>query len=256
MKKKVIILATAIFAIAYACTSETANTTATPEPVTLASTKWQETPLTQDFFKHQKSLSHYSFNTADLQTILSTENIHKFKFELGLKNNKLQITAIGVDAKGNVLGKSIADEQTTENTYKKSINNLAKNTYQYTLARKSKAVVGKHLLSYKSTYSYITKWQNALKEENIENLISYNGERIRYFSLEKEVIAEMVAKKGANKVALFLGLNANNKLTTVFMLKNNNTLQLKKSSVEEGGYVYDFTTPCPHVCDDESPDGF
>lgn len=100
-------------------------------------------------------------------------------------------------------------------------------------------------------YEYISKWQGALESGNIHGAIKNKGTRYRYFSLKKEVVAEMIAKTRIDCIALFLGINADNKMTTVFLQKDifKNLILYNKNHPIKSGEAFDFTQPCPDNCD-------
>ena len=122
--------------------------------------------------------------------------------------------------------------------------------FEYSRARKNTLIIGKHLLSYGATYEYVTQWKEALLSRNIEELITDDGVRFRYYSLEKEVVADMITQDNVESIALFLGLNADKKLTTVFLQKDFSDSLIINDGFRngDGGGSFDFSSPCPNVC--------
>lgn len=221
---------------------------------------WNETELSTTFYNNQSVLSHHHIDAEKLRNILQYKSVIKFRFILGLnKNQELEIEIAGIDQNGKVLT-SFASITNTNNFLKTSINSLQYSTYRYS----NTSGPTTHLLPYRTAYAYINKWEEAIQQKKqIEDLISYDGKRIRYFSLPKQVVLDMTASTNVNAVALFLGINIKNKLTTVFIQKTHQgNLLLKKENHYLGsttngnedngeGNIYDFTEPCPNLCDDE-----
>ncbi|MNT81950.1 hypothetical protein D3C72_2216090 [compost metagenome] len=95
-----------------------------------------------------------------------------------------------------------------------------------------------------------------LKVNDLDAVTSYGGQRIHHFSLETVVVQDMIKNANTANVGLFLGLNSEGKVTTVFIgLDKDNNIRTN-SSTRKGGEVtataddvYDFTAPCPPTCD-------
>lgn len=219
---------------------------------------WKTSELTSTFYSNQATLSHYEIDAEKLREISSITSVSKFRFMLGLNwNQQLQIEVVGVDQKGVVLG-SFYSIINTNNNIKSNLDQLQYSNYTYN-TNSTLSLTDKHLLPYKNAYTYINNWEKALQEHRIEALITYNNERIRYFSMPKEVVQKMVASQKVTSIALFLGLNNKNKLTTVFIQKNSTGYLLLNNSYNKSttdpsnteGNIYDFTSPCPDICSDD-----
>lgn len=212
---------------------------------------WQDARLSSAFFENQKNVSHYSFDKKTIQRALEVSSLNHFRFVLGLKDDQIQMTMVGI----NDLGEEIVDINATPyldpGYYHKSIQSMKTSPFEYSRARKNTPIVGKHLLSYEATYEYVTQWKDALQSRDIEELITDDGVRFRYYSLEKEVMKDMIAQDNVESIALFLGLNANKKLTTVFLQKDFSDFLILNNRVRngDGGGSFDFTRPCPKFCD-------
>jgi len=240
-----------------ACTNDQFSETENNIPVTLQK-NWNQTELTTAFYNNQSMLSHHHIDAEKLRSISLQNSVIKFRFTLGLnRNQELEIDIAGIDQKG-VIVSSFTSILNTDNNYKNSINQLQYSSYTY--RELSNATT--HLLPYTTAYTYINKWENAIQKQQIETLIAYEGERIRYYSLPKQIVVDMTASKNVSAIALFLGINSNNKLTPVFIQKTHNgSLLIKKENYylatlnNEGepgtleGNIYDFTEACPDLCD-------
>lgn len=217
---------------------------------------WNDKELDITFYNNQAILSHYHISADKLRGILQNESVIKFRFILGLnENQELEIEIAGIDDNGKVTS-SFTSTKNTSALFKTSINSLNYSTYKYINTSNS------HLLPYKTAYRYINKWEKAIQQKQIETLISYEGKRIRYFSLPRQIVDDMTASSNVNAIALFLGVNDKEKLTTVFIQKRHDgNLLLKEEhhflgSTTNGnedddneGNIYDFTKPCPSLCD-------
>ena len=217
----------------------------------VAKQTWQNARFSSAFFENQKNVSHYSFDKKTIQRALEVSSLNHFRFVLGLEGDQIQITMVGI----NDLGEEIIDINATPyldpGYYHKSIQSMKTSPFEYSRARKNTPIVGKHLLSYSATYDYVTQWKEALQNRDIEEIITNNGIRFRYYSLEKEVMADMIAQDNVESIALFLGLNADKKLTTVFLQKDFSDSLIINDGFRngEGGGSFDFTSPCPDACD-------
>jgi hypothetical protein len=218
---------------------------------------WKTTELTGAFYNNQIILSHYQIDAEKLRDITLNTLVTKFRFTLELnQNQELQIEVAGVDQKGVILN-SFSTIINTDSNIKNSIDQLQSNNYTYDINPLDLSLSDKHLLPYKSAYTYINNWGKSIQHQQIESLITYNGERIRYFSMPKEVVKAMVSPQKVTSIALFLGLNNNKKLTTVFIQKNSVSSLLLNTTYNKSGIypddnegdIYDFTDPCPDLCD-------
>jgi hypothetical protein len=219
---------------------------------------WNNKELDITFYNNQSILSHYHINADKLRSIVQNESVIKLRFILGLnQNQELEIEIAGIDNYGKITS-SFTSTKNTNTIFKTSIDNLNYSTYKYINESNSST----HLLPYKTAYRYINKWEKAIQQKQIETLISYEGKRIRYFSLPKQIVNDMTASSNVNAIALFLGVNDKEKLTTVFIQKTHDgNLLLKEehhflgSTTNENdddnneGNIYDFTKPCPNLCD-------
>jgi len=216
---------------------------------TTAQLKWQTERLPENFILTQAAVSHYSFDSRALHELIAIKEVDMFWFTLGL-NNKAQIIidAIGVNTKKEVVGtvkstivqKSNFDDQQELAALKKS--------YSYDYKLKENPIVEKHIIRYQEGDAYITRWESALQEKGLEEIVSYEDQRYRQFGMEAETITHMIEAKNVDAIALFLGVNPDQELTTVFIKKNKyNSLLLtretSRNTTDDG--VYDVTTPRP-----------
>lgn len=252
MKKSLITLFT--FTLLFACSEQEQtplNATALTDGI--AERNWQESNLTKTFFENQKNVSHYNFNKKDISNALAISNVTSFRFVLGLQYDELRIIMVGIDNEGKEVVSVPSAVYLDPGNYAKAIDLLEHSSMTYSADRKKTSVVGKHLLTYSNAFSYISKWKALLDNKDIFAAITNSGIRYRYYSLEKEVVADMIAPQNVASIGLFLGLNAENELTTVFLQKDNSDLLILNSNLSSSrdindGDVFDFTSPCPDWC--------
>lgn len=250
MKIKKLLMAFFAIAVLTACSEQETNSTESLDSFTIAKKNWQERTLTSSFFENQGKVSHYSFSKKEVQSTLTNPNITDFRFVLGLENDQIIINLVGVSYYGEEMTSISSIPNFNSDLYATPLKSLQNNPFQYSKARLEAPIIGKHLLPYDLTYTYINNWHKTLSSGNIEEMITDEGIRFRYYSLEKEVIAEMISRENTESIALFLGLNSENKLTTVFLKKDKeNLLILNTGERNLDGDSLDFTTPCPSACD-------
>jgi len=251
MKMKQLFIALLALIAITACSENETPPVQSIEINAVAKQTWQNARFSSAFFENQKNVSHYSFDKKTIQRALEVSSLNHFRFVLGLEGGQIQITMVGI----NNLGEEIIDINATPyldpGYYHKSIQSMKTSPFEYSRARKNTPIVGKHLLSYDATYKYVTQWKEALQSRDIEEIITDDGVRFRYYSLEKEVIAYMIAQDNVESIALFLGLNADKKLTTVFLQKDFSDSLIINDGFRngEGGGSFDFSEPCPTTCD-------
>jgi hypothetical protein len=209
---------------------------------------WLSADLNDSFASSQQKVTAYLFEKKALSELINAKGVDYVRFVLGFDATIIQITAVGIDADGNELA-SVSPKVLFETQYDQQ---LAKLKETKTQAITAKTVVSKHILAPKMAYSGIKGWQEKLVNgKELNEATSYNGERINYYNLEKEVVQAMIDNTNTTSVGLFLGLNGEDKLTTVFIgLNKENKIRSSsptaKDAVDE---VYDFTMPCPNTCD-------
>ena len=250
-----------------ACSKQESNDNETLGISLEAKKDWQTSELNAAFFENQQKISHYNFDKNTIQQALQNTEVKNFRFVLGLKNDQIEVSMIAVDNQGTTIAAMASTTFSNSRKYQSAINGLKNNAFTYSKSRLTTPVVRPHLLSYQATFNYVDQWNKALASQDIENMISYSGVRYRHYSIEQEVIRDMISSENVESIALFWGLNINNELTTVLFKKDSNdslilnaninnsshhvesTNQEEEEEEEEEGEVLDFTLPCPFVCD-------
>lgn len=213
---------------------------------------WQTAKLDAKFADSQKQVTAYLFSKEQMSKLVETPNVEFVQFVLGYSDNTLQIKVIGVDKAGkefasvdaNILKEpSDADKLSV---LKESNNKTSKGT----------ALLNKHLISPDVALDGIKAWQGKLKTvTGLDEVLSYEGTRFKYYSLEAAIITDMLKNKNTANIGLFLGLNPVGKVTTILIgLDNNNSI--KKTSFAgkaADATVYDASRPCPPYGDPVPP---
>jgi hypothetical protein len=216
---------------------------------------WLSADLNASFAASQQKVTAYLFEKKALADVINAKEVDHVRFVLGFDSNIIKITAVGIDAEGKELV-SASSKVLFENQYDQQLVKLKETKTQAITAKTqaitAKTVVSKHVLAPKMAYSGIKGWQEKLaKVKDLNEVSSYNGERINYYSLEKEVVQAMIENANTASVGLFLGLNVEEKLTTVFVgLNKENSIRSSSPTAKDAAdEVYDFSRPCPSVCD-------
>ncbi len=110
----------------------------------------------------------------------------------------------------------------------------------------------KNTISLSTAKKWAKKWR---KEEGTYN----KHHECKAFNIPLIDLKEVLGETGVVSVRAYLGIDDNDveKLMFVGVDKNGKDMLPKKSegleNSEEGDDIYDFTEPCPDLCDDESP---
>ena len=185
---------------------------------------------------------HHGFviSKAVFEEALALEEVQQVRFALELKNNMLHIRVLGVDEQWNTTsGILVAPKDLTA---------TAKQLHQEQMTRMAVAQlpndIGAHILQPATAHRYISSWAQQWGERSLSGAVSYDNERIRHFTMPAAVVRHMIGNNAA--LQLLWGLNDDGKLTTVFLP------ELDKSALfRSGNYAYDFTRPCPTLCNDK-----
>lgn len=215
-----------------ACQQDETNTVLPVTTAQNAALNWKyATPHT--VFK--SAYTGFEISKETLHNALAVQEVSSVRFVLETSNNQMQIRVVGVSANGlKTTGKVITQKNLTTTLNKLRL--IATKTINTTTSEKG---ISAHILQPAQAVAYIQAWQETFQNNALEELISYNGERIRHFSMPANVIQQMANVGG---VELVWGLNTEGKLATVFLPKPS------ENSMEQT-YIYDFTEPCPNECD-------
>lgn len=214
---------------------------------------WQSAKLDLNFKSSQNNVTSYLFSKNDLLNLTENTNIKKIRFVLGFENNKIALYATSVDSNNNEL-KSINSSVFSDVEFYSKIESLKFLKQNYS---SSNTIINNHFITPLTAYNFITNWSNELKNKNsINEITSYNNVRIYHFSIEKEVIMEMLHWNNIKNISLFLGINEENKLTPILLgINNQNDFIIatspnsSKTENSTDGGIFDRLDPCPTICD-------
>ncbi|PIF31084.1 hypothetical protein CLU81_1558 [Flavobacterium sp. 9] len=215
---------------------------------------WQTAKLDAKFADSQKQVTAYLFPTDAMSKLVETPNVEYVQFVLGYSDNTLQIKVIGVDKTGkefaSVDSKILKDASGTDkfSVLRTSTNKTSKGT----------ALLNDHLISPDIALDGINAWQKKLNTvSDLDEVLSYEGSRFKYYSLEVAIIVDMLKNKNTANIGLFLVLNPIGKVTTILIgLDKNNAIKNGISSTgktADSQDVYDATRPCPPNGDPTAP---
>ena len=102
-------------------------------------------------------------------------------------------------------------------------------------------VLNTHLLQPTTAYAYRANWQNYLASGRaIFDRVSYDGEQIRHFRIERAVVEDLVVHNNG-EIHLVWGLNEDEKITPIL-------IRTTYDNARNSGRSYDFAQPCPEIC--------
>lgn len=211
---------------------------------------WLDVNLNSSFAIKQREVTSYVFSAKELAKVINDQEVKEVLFVLGFEKGRIKIEAVGVDQLDKeIVG--ITSHVFVKTNYENQLMKLNNND-SYKIS--SRPIVSKHILDSKLAFQGIQSWKDKLsKNIDLNEITSYGGDRIRYYSLEKEVIQAMIDNPKTINIGLFLGLNSDGKLTTIFIgLDKDNNISVSPFSSAKGtsiegidGPVFDFSTPCP-----------
>lgn len=213
---------------------------------------WLSANLDAKFASSQKQVGAYLLPVNEMKLLIEQPNIAEVHFVLGFIDNTIQIEVVGVDGSGAELG-TVKSEILKESNFRTELMNL--NKLSLIVANKRTSLLNSHLVSPGDAFTWIKEWQKKLNDpSDLEEVISYQGSRFRYFSLEAEVVKAMLYKDNVN-IGVFLGLYPKGKVTTILIgLDENNNIKKTSITSKEAEDIYDGTRPCPPCVIEETDD--
>lgn len=209
--------------------------------------EWNTSSLKSNIVKNNKKAC-YLFSGEKVNDLLNNPETHTFRFVLGLTNNKLDLKTQSVDRSGKNVG-WINSSLYSDKVFDNALERLSDSNHEFSVDNSS---AGQHLLESSKAVGYIQQWNRKLSEnEDLTSVVSFDNQRIRYFSIEKEVVNDIAHFNSFKYLGIFLGINPEGKLTTILVgFDGNENIILPSSSGNENnaGAVYDFTRPCPNTC--------
>ena len=211
---------------------------------------WINAKLDGEFAKSQQKVSAYLFKPEHLQDIANNSNATSIRLVMSYQESQILFNAVAVDKNGKEL-KSCASEMLKDDSFGNKLLILKNSQSTITSANK---LLSDHILNANTSYEYIQKWKKELKiANNLNELTSYDGNRIHHFSIDLMVIKDLLNIQQISKMGLTIGINPENKITTVLYALDGNNSVIIPTAVgnfeTSGGVIYDFTRPCPKACD-------
>lgn len=252
MKKTSLYSAVAIALLMFSCQKENSQENSS-QVSKVEQENWQTAKLDAKFADSQKQVTAYLFPSDAMSKLVETPNVEFVQFVLGYSNNTLQIKVIGVDKTGKEFAS--VDSNILKETSDADKLSVLKESNSKT--SKGTALLNKHLISPDVALEGIKAWQGKLKAvTDLDEVLSYEGTRFKYYSLEAAIIADMLKNKNTSNIGLFLGLNSVGKVTTILIgLDKNNSIKKTSLTSKEASTseVYDATRPCPPYGDPVPP---
>jgi len=233
MKKTYLGLLIGLCALMCACQEEEVSVV-NEMPIETAADNWEKIVVNSVF---TTTLNGFKITKETLQEALAIDNVSSVHFVLETVYENLQVRVVGVAENGTMAAGVVVLQESLEQELEclQSIKNTVSNT------TKLSNDIAYHVLQPSQAASYIQRWRLAFQNNTLEEVISYDGMRIRHFSMPANVVAEMASSNGVN---LVWGVNPSGKLTTIFLP----IFSKHQTSYNEEDYIYDFTEPCPSTC--------
>ncbi|MBW1297182.1 hypothetical protein [Aquimarina litoralis] len=234
------ILTAVIFLLFISCQQEEVTSESTEQLNENSFAKnWQEADLSKIFTGKEMN---YPISVEQLKSILNHKNVYLVRFVPGVIEGKLQVKVVSIDAKGTVL-----DEELVLQNEDLRINDQLQElrTIVFNKETISDPMVSKHILQFDEAADFVGSW-NQKSSLDLNEVTSYDGIRIRYFSMEPNAVQHM-ANTEVEYINLSWGLNKDNKLTTVFVPIVDTKIAAKTKNGNNRS-AYDFTDPCPNTC--------
>lgn len=210
---------------------------------------WERSNLNSNDLNKKEKATCYLFSGERIINLLNNPKTDKFRFVVGLTNCNLDLKTQGIDTWGGNVG-MINSMFSSEKVFYDALNKLASSNQEFSA---SNSIAAEHLLESATALEFIKDWNRKVSgNEDMTAVVSYNNQRIRHFSIEKEVISEISQFNRFKYLGIFLGINGEGKMTTVLVGFDENKKIILPSSSGRGqinsGGVYDFTRPCPNTC--------
>ncbi len=242
--KKIIFLSLAICVMFFSCSQEEEQEETKLANLIIQKSDWKTAVLANEIVDSQRTISHYEFDIQELNKLISNEKVTYIWFDLGLDTkNSIVFTATGVNQRDEIVGQ-VSSKAILVHDYQADFS-VFRRVKDIELDAPSELT---HILPNQDAYAYlmnVEKWY-----DNFEEYLMYEDQRVERFGLQKVVIKRILMTRYIHSMALFLGVNKKEKITTVLIGKDKNgNLLINKGDINTGGRAFDFTEPCPSACD-------
>ncbi|RZS90540.1 hypothetical protein [Aquimarina brevivitae] len=199
---------------------------------------WQEADLAELFGTKNNS---YAITPKQLLILAGDQEVESVRFIPGVLDNELVVTFAGVTTTGEIMEKiTIYPEERfiTQGLKKCEMQQINK-------AAITDTKVAQHAIQPATAYQYVMAWEQ--KDVNkLEELTSYDGQRLYHFSYPASVVKYMASHTSSDYISLSWGINEKDKMTPVFLPLNADgevTIDTKRAD-----NPYDSGSCCPPDC--------
>ena len=208
---------------------------------------WQTANLSTVFTRFIEESQSFTFSKSFFVNSLEDRDLEAYRFALGVSNNKLQIVCLGVDENNDVINSVFKVGTPNMGAINVEEVDMQQNTH-YDVSTIARPDVKGHILQIKDALTYLSDWKDTLNNmSTLEDKVSYDGDRVEYFVLDKDAMDFLVNRSNVTAVELVFGLNTEGKMTTIFFGKNGKNVIFDTTAVN---FSLDFTRPCPNECDE------
>lgn len=207
---------------------------------------WEEGGADDVFSRYIDQGESFSFTKNFFEETINNESVDAYKFVLGVKHNKMQIVCMGVTDEGKLTSPMF--ETGTLNTNAINLQGINENQNQYfNVSNIEDLDIKKHILQIKDAIEYLNDWNSIFNNSSdLEEFISYDGVRIKHFSIDKEAIQFLINRSNVSEIELVLGLNSDQKMTPMFFGKNGKTVIFDREAIN---FSLGYTSPCINNCE-------
>ncbi|WP_452601963.1 hypothetical protein [Pontimicrobium sp. MEBiC06410] len=208
---------------------------------------WQTADLPVVFTDFIQEAQSFTFSKSFFVNSLEVRNLEAYRFALGVSNNKLQVICLGVTEENEVISSVFKIGTPNMGAINAEEVDTQQNT-PYDVSTIAREDIRGHVLQIKDALRYLNDWRDTLNDiSTLDDKVSYDGNRIKYYTLDKDAMDFLVNRDDVTAVELVFGLNDEGKMTTVFFGKNGKNVIFDTNAVN---FALDFTSPCPSNCDD------
>lgn len=190
----------------------------------------------------------YTYSVDALRGVLTDASVYTFRVHMAWgEDDTLQGALVAIDEDGQTLA-------TTPATFVDRAIDLGRLNAMDDIAAEvinaQPPALAMHILQPREAATLIANWAT-LRHSGapLAPALSQEGQPLRYHTIDKAMIADIVGRAETAELVVFWGLNADGKLTPVLMGIDQDDAEMV-GSVAAAGFVMDFTQPCPATCCD------
>lgn len=188
----------------------------------------------------------YEYSVAALRALVDDPAVVTFRLELDwLGGDTLQASLVAIDADAQARGAvpgTFADRVFDAATIAAmdDVTDAVRNAQVPELAM--------HILHPHTASTYVTEWM-ALRQSGapLAPAMAHSGEPLRYFNIDKAMVADIVNRAETTALVVFWGLNDAGTLAPVLAGSDGQNAAMIGSTADIG-FALDFSQPCPPMC--------